>query len=174
MVEFRQKFNEDKAYAATGYQAKKVIPVILVLSGLLIIFAVIGMVFGEDKEDFYSSLFILIIGVLCPALFFILLKIAQRSFNKSMRIMSSDTEEVYTFDENCFTINTKRGEVYNANVKSSYSLLYKVVETRLNYFLYISRAQTHVIDKSSLTQGTLLELNSYFASKLGAKFKCQK
>ena len=88
-----------------------------------------------------------------------------------MNILSSDTVEVFQFYPDKLVITQRKGDEYEAITTAKYSYLYKVEETVSTYFLFISKVQSHVVNKSDLTQGTLAELNSILASNLGPKFR---
>lgn len=171
MVEFKQKFNEQVAASATRQQVKKVIPLILVASGAVIAVGIVGMVLGEDSSDFSSGLVLLILGAMLPCIFFITLIFAQRAQNRSMSLLGNDTEMVYTFDERQVTIHQSKGEEFDGITRATYSFLWRVEETRTQYFLYVARGQMYVIDKSSITKGSIEELNSYFMSNIGYKYR---
>ncbi|MBS1415546.1 MAG: YcxB family protein [Clostridia bacterium] len=48
--------------------------------------------------------------------------------------------------------------------------MYKAREDKNYFYLYISKMQSHVIDKSSISQGTLEEATALLKTNLGYKF----
>ncbi|MDE5667472.1 MAG: YcxB family protein [Clostridia bacterium] len=95
----------------------------------------------------------------------------QKRNDKVTVYISSDTEEIYTFDEEYITVTQTKGDVFFATSKARYSYIYKAYEDQNYYYLYISKLQSHVIDKASITQGTLDELRTLLKTNLGDKFK---
>lgn len=63
------------------------------------------------------------------------------------------------------------GDVFTSTLKARYSYIYKAIEDNNYFYLYISKMQSHVIDKSSITQGTLEEVTALLKTNLGDKFK---
>lgn len=171
MVEFRTTLNSNKTQALNKNAFKKLWWMYLLLSLIFVVIGVIGILFREDNSDLAFGITLTVFGVIFTPLVLLITKLIQRNFDKSMSLISDNTEEVYTFDENEITISQKRGEDYEAFTRAKYNYLFKVTETPTHYFLYISKAQCHVVDKTSLTQGTLIELNAHFINNLGQKFK---
>lgn len=62
------------------------------------------------------------------------------------------------------------GDVFTSTLKARYSYIYKAREDKNYFYLYISKMQSHVIDKSSITQGTLEEATALLKTNLGYKF----
>ena len=171
MVEFKSKFDASKTKALNNHTFKKLKWFFIALSLLLIIVGVIGILLREDEADMISGIVLIVFGVLFAPLVIGLTYIFQRNINKSMSILSDYTDEIYTFDEEFITITQQKGDAYFAQTKASYDYIFKIVEAKDFYFLYISKMQSHVVDKASLTQGSLEELNDYFYKNLGNKFK---
>ncbi len=88
--------------------------------------------------------------------------------------MSPDTVQTYQFYPDKIIITQQNGDNYNATTTTDYSSLYKVEETADCYFLYISKVQSHVVNKADLKQGTIEELNVILHAGLGSKFKSLK
>lgn len=171
MVEFKQKFDEHVTASATKQQTKKVLPFMLIVSGILIIFGIVGTVFGEDSSDFYMGVYMLVLGAVLPIVFFVVLYFTQRAFNKSMALLGESTEQIFTFSDREVTISQTKGDEFEGFTRAKYSFLWKVEETKTHYFLYVSRGQLHVIDKGCITQGTIEEMNSYLMTNLVYKYK---
>lgn len=171
MVEFRTKLNADKAMAVNKSAFKRIWFVFVIFSIIFIGLGVLAILFPEDRVDFYLGVFLVVFGVMFTPLFWLLTVLLQKRMNRSMPLMSENTESVFSFDgEKVVIVQTKDYDYYEKAVMS-YRYLHKVLENKDYYFLYISKMQCHVIDKASLQQGTLEELNSYFAENLGSRFK---
>lgn len=95
----------------------------------------------------------------------------QKRNDKAATYISDDTEEVYLFDEQFITLTQTRGDVFTSTLKARYSYIYKASEDKNYFYLYISKMQRRVIDKSSLTQGTLGEAVALLKTNLGDRFK---
>ena len=171
MVEFKSKFDASKTKALNNHTFKRLKWLIIGLSLFLIIFGVLGILLREDESDLISGIVLIVFGVLFSPFVIGLTYIIQRNINKSMSILSDCTDEIYTFDEEYITITQQKGDAYFAQTKASYDYIYQIKEDKNYYFLYISKMQSHVIDKASLTQGSLDELNDYFYKNLGNKLK---
>lgn len=162
MVEFKTKFDENVTKAINNYQLKRLWWLYAIFT---VIFAGIGVMSVLDKDYVFGGLMISF-GVLFAPLVVLLTKLLQHSLNKSMNVMSDETEEVYQFEENKVTIIQVKGETFRSVTEATYDYFYQVRESKDHFFLYISRQQTHVVPKAKLTQGTLDELRIYFRNNL--------
>lgn len=171
MVEFRQKLNLQAANSATRHQTKKVLPFIIICSVLLALLGVLCLVFRVDGEDYFLGIYLIVMGAVLPAVFFIVLKLAQRAQNKSMPLLGEDMQCVYSFYDNEVIITETKGDEYESRIRAKYSCFFKVEETNTHYFLYISKTQMHVIDKCNLTSGSIEELNSYLFNNIVCNYK---
>lgn len=171
MIEFKQKLDSSKSTALNNNAFKKLWWLYALLSALMIALGVVGIVLREDSADFGAGVALIVFGVLITPLGYLLTRVLQKRNDKSTVYISSDTEEVFTFDEQYITVTQTKGDEFFATTKAKYTYLYKAYEDSGFYYLYISKMQSHVIDKSSLTQGTLQELNALLRANLGDKFK---
>lgn len=171
MVEFRSKLDSSKTSALNKSSFKRMLIPILILSAVIIALGVLGIVYGEDDGDFSSGVFLVVVGALFTPFVWIVSVILRKRMDNSSSFIDPNTEEVYAFDDDFVTITQNRGDEYTAYTKAKYNYFYRVREERDYYFLYISKAQCHVIDKSSLTQGSIDEMNSLLRAQLGPKFK---
>lgn len=171
MVEFRTKLDSSKTTAINKNTFKRLWFVFVSVSLVFICLGIVGFVTKEDSEDLYYAIFCIVFGVLFTPLVWLITGVLQKSINKSAAYISDNTEEVYTFDDDKITVTQKKTDEFSAVTEAKYSYLYKVSENKDYYFLFISKVQCHVIDKKSLTVGSLAELNSLLSSRLGDKFK---
>ena len=182
MVEFRTTFSDKTVDALARHQLKKSIWIFVAISAVFILAGVLFIVFADSyfDEDGFLSLEVLIgivlilSGCILFPIFLYGIKRSQAKSKDTMSILSDQTYSVFTFDEHQITISQKKGDSFEAFTKANYDYLFKVVETATDYFLYISNVQCHVIDKTSLTQGSLDEFNALLSNNLPFKFKPMK
>ena len=169
MVKFETKFDASAANTLNK-------TVMLKLWWLYLLFTLIFVFLGliTYNQNSIVSIFFIVFGVGFTPLCVITTIISQKKNNDSMSLMSSETIEVYTFDEEFINIYTNKDDEYESTVKMKYSSLYMVKETKEAYLLFISNIQSHVVPKKDLVDGTLVELNNYFRIKLQNKFKEMK
>ena len=137
----------------------------------MIVIGAVSIVLKEDNSDVASGIGLIVFGILITPLGYLLTRIFQKRNDKATVYISSDTEEIYTFDEQYITVTQKKGDVFFATTKARYSYIHKAYEDKNYYYLYISKMQCHVIDKASITQGSLDELHTLLKINLGDKFK---
>ena len=172
MVEFRQKLDANKSMALLKHQFKRMIILFVILS---VLFVAIGGFYIAlavmDGESIAVGLFLVIFGVLFTPLVMLISIPLQKSMTKSMSIISGDTSEVYTFDDEKISISVQKGEDYSSQTTAKYSYIFGVDESKTHYFIYISKQQAHVLEKSAITEGDLNELDYYFSVHLGRKYR---
>ena len=171
MIEFQGKFDSNVADSINKRSFKKLWWLFVLCSLVFILLGAVIAVFAEDTSDMVLGILLICFGVLFTPLVMLLTKGLQKKLNKSMPILSPDTVEIYQFYPDKLIITQRKGDEYEAMTTAKYSYLYKVEETVSTYFLYISKAQMHVVNKADLTQGTLAELNSILAFNLGPKYR---
>ena len=171
MVEFKSRLDSSKSTALNNRAFKKLLWVYVVLTLIIIAIGVIGIIFREDNSDFVLGIVLIVFGLLITPLGYLFTRFLQKRNDKVTVYISSDTEEIYTFDEEYITVTQTKGDVFFATSKARYSYIYKAYEDQNYYYLYISKLQSHVIDKASITQGTLDELRTLLKTNLGDKFK---
>ena len=166
MIIFESTFDQDKAKSATKQAFKKIIWLYIVITALLVLLGLIMLPTNPSLSIIY-----IIMGVLILPIGYLLTNAMQNKTTKTMPVMSSETTEVFEFDFDFVKITQTKGENFTAITKTDFSYFYKAVETKTHYFLYISNMQMHVIDKNTLTQGTLEDFNEILSSCMGSKFK---
>lgn len=171
MVEFRSKLDGSKSRALNKDMFKKLLWLYAVLTTLLIVIGIVGIVLKEDSSDVAAGIGLIVLGVLITPLGYLLSRFLQKRIDRSATYISDSTEEIYTFDEQYITLTQTMGDVFSSTLKAKYSYIYKASEDKNYFYLYISKMQSHVIDKSSITQGTLEEVTSLLKANLGDKFK---
>lgn len=167
MVVVKTKFDEQVTNTINKEQLKKLSKLIIFIA---IVFALLG-VFYIYKGNLIVGITLLVGAIVYFPLVKILTKHFQKKVNKTMSILSSQTEETYTFDSEFIQIEQVKGEEYSAVVKTKYSYLYQIIENKDNFLLYISKLQMHVIPKDRIVEGSVSELQSIFSENLKNKYQ---
>lgn len=172
MVEFKTTFDADKVNKLNQRQLGKtkraftILMTIFVVLGVLMI-CIASEEFSESSDEAWSSLFLgvflIVFGILYYPIVKLFAKKYQNKINKTTTLLSSQTEEIYKFDEDKLFIFTTKGDEYKSAVETNYTYINNVVETDDAYYLYVSKIQCHVINKNELISGTFEELNKIFA-----------
>lgn len=171
MVIFKANLNSETTKQLNKFSLKRMWWVVLIPSVLFIVIGVLGgFVFPEDGSDTVFGIVMISLGVLFTPAVWLLTRLLQRNLDESATYIAGNTEETYTFSENGIEI-LQVNEQFRSWTSAKYPYLYRVNESATHYFLYISKAQCHVIPKAALTEGSLEELNSLLSSNLGVKFK---
>lgn len=170
MIKFRSVLNEDAANKLNSHEMRKlaIMEVVLCVS-----FVLAGIAFILIDET-GLGIFLTIFGLLFPVMIALIVKQKQKSMNKSAAILNGQTEQEFEFFDDHYTVKVNSGDMYNAVATARYYYLFRIVETKTHYFLYISETQAEVVDKSGLTEGTIEELNDILARNLDSKFKPYK
>lgn len=171
MVEFRGKFDERVQQSVNNRAFKTSSIVILGFCGILLVLGIIGLIFGEDHEDFVYAMYCVSFAALFYPLYAVIYAIMRKLIKPSMAIMSAQTEQQFQFFEDRFMCSQIKGDEFNDFMQAKYSVFFRVIETTSQYFLYISRTQCYVINKADITAGTVDELNKILSNNLGEKFK---
>ncbi|MDR0831962.1 MAG: hypothetical protein LBM99_03580 [Bacillales bacterium] len=169
MIEIKSKFDATMTENMNKAQLKKLGPFMFIVSGIFIILGLLMFLYFEEFE--FSGIVFMVIGVLYIPLVKVLTKVFQKGINKSMTVLSSETIQYFRFEEKRVFIETVKGDLYKENVDADYSFLYKAVESKEGYMLYISRIQAFYIHKADFITGTSFELNTLLINNLGIKFK---
>lgn len=176
MVEFKSVFNEKKVDVVNQRNFSKMKSIFLIF---LVVFAFLGILmiciayeeFLEKEEaaisDLIFGIVLLIVGVLYYPMTKWVAKRYQNKINKTMSLLSGETEEVFKFDDEKIFIYTTKGEDYRSAVETNYKYINNIVETNDHYLLYVSKVQCHVLDKKDLVSGSFEELNKIFQKHFG-------
>lgn len=166
-IKFISKFSSDLTKNLNKMAMKKMLPFYIIFS-VLFVFSGLAVMFSGDAA---MGIFLISFGFLFYPIVCIIVRLIQNRLDKSMSIMSDETIETYVFTDSRFYLEQVRGECFRATTESDYSYFYKAIESATHYYLYMSKAQCHVVPKDSLAEGALGDLNFILASKLGKKFK---
>ena len=171
MIEFQGRFDSNVSTAINRRAFKKLWWLFIVCSVILVGTGILLAAFAEDLSDTILGMVLICFGILFAPFVKLLTNSMQKRLNKSMNILSPDTVQIFQFYPDKLVITQRKGDEYEATTTAKYSYLYKVEETVSTYFLFISKMQSHVVNKADLTQGTLGDLNKILTANLGAKFR---
>lgn len=171
MVEFKGKFDEQVQKSLNKRVFKTASIVILVFSAVILLFGIIGLIWGEDKEDFVYAMYCVCFAILFYPIYLGIYAITSKFIKPNLAMMSAETEQQFQFFEDKFMCSQIKGEEFSDFMQAKYPMLFKVVETASQYFLYITRVQCYVINKADITAGSVDELNNILTNNLGEKFK---
>ncbi|MCX4313750.1 MAG: YcxB family protein [Clostridia bacterium] len=174
MIEFRTKLDGAKSAALFRHSFKRIIWLPILFSAIFITIGVVSIVLQTEEGDLPYGIAMTVIGALFLPIVYLISKLAQKKSAESMSVISDTTEEIYTFDEDHITVTQQKGDEYYSQTKATYPYLYKAREDKDFFFLYISKMQCHVIDKNSITQGSIDEMRNLLAVQMGSKFKPMK
>jgi hypothetical protein len=147
---------------------------ILTFSSIFLALAVVFFILAMFGMTTFASgsVICLIFVFILPVLNWIMLKIRVRKAVK-MNPNFNVTKNTYTFNESDFNLHidvNKRDEDH----KMKYTELYRVYETRTNYYLYLDYVRALIVTKSGIKDGTAEELSIIFEKNLGKKFYSKK
>ena len=72
----------------------------------------------------------------------------------------------YKFYKNYFDVSNPEGEA-----RTQYSKMYKVVETKEYYYIYISRENAFIVSKIGFSKGTAIDFSKFIKKKAFGKYK---
>lgn len=174
MIEFQTTLNKSKNRAFANFQFKKMIWLFLLLSLLLILCGISSLRGGEAQSDKDAGITYIVCGVLLTPFVYGILYINQQNIAKTAPFFSDETKEIYTFNEEYMTVTQIREGVFEDTLKAKYSFFYQVREDKKYFYFLVSQGQCYVIDKASITQGTIEEFKELLKTTLTIKYKPKK
>lgn len=117
MVQFHSKLDSSKTAAINRNTFRRLWWVLVVFSALFILLGVIGIVLTEDMGDVIISALFITVGVCFAPLVLIIANVTQKKVNKSASFISNDTDEIYTFDTDRFTVVQRKADVFNSTIE---------------------------------------------------------
>jgi len=170
MIEVKTKFDPKIAgYPVMKFQLRKLRPFFIIFSLFLILIGAMAIANFDINRS--ASIRMLSMSILTIPFILVLICISQKIANNSMKLLNTNTQNCFRFEEDKFYQETVKGDEYRATSESVYGLLYKVYENRTHFYLMISNMQSHVFPKSDIVIGTAEELSDLLMRKLGKKFK---
>jgi hypothetical protein len=171
MVKFESTLSNERSKELNQFAFKRLWWLMLLCSLLFILFGVLAVMQPDDPVDKSVGIILIVFGIGYAPIVWLVTRLRQKRYDRSMSIMSDETHEVYTFDEHHFTISQVKGLEYEANIDAAYTYFYKVIKTDDAYLFYVSMGHTHIVPRSTMTEGTTEELDALLSSRMGDKFK---
>lgn len=142
---------------------KKTLIFSFIFFGLLALLCVLGMRSGLDI--FHILIWIPVLNIVLGFFFyFVFPQIQFKGLHKMKQI-----ENEYTFyDEHIRVLS--RGEEYTGEAELRYTMIPKVMENSEYFFIYQSNNQLFVVDKSTVTGGSISELSEKLKSSVNGKY----
>lgn len=150
---FRKKGNLKRRFIAT-----------LIMCLFIIIISVINLIVKFDVVHLVFIVIGFLLFLIEYFLYFILPKIRYKALVKM-----KGTENEYTFCEDVIKIVTTNND-YNGTAEINYSLLVKVCETSKYFFLFQTKNQVLVVDKSTIENGTADDVKNKLISYVRDKY----
>lgn len=129
---------------------------------LLIVMEMIS--FGVDGQ-----LMMLLILAIVLALFNFYLYFGYAKIQYNALQHMKNTENTYTFCEDLIKVSSK-GAQYNGEAELKYSMIPKVMETSKYLFIFQSKNQSFIVDKSTIVNGTVDEIRMKLVQSSKAKY----
>lgn len=152
----------DKEYMSLQeYTSKKILVPLCIICSL--VFVVLGAIYLFS--DLFTGIMFLVVAAVFP---FIYVKFYKKEINKKKYKPATVSEDVvnYTeFSEDGFCEKTFRREEQIGVTSLKYTDLVKLVDYKGYFFVYISKMQAFIIDKSGFVVGTAEDLKSFLAEK---------
>ena len=152
------------------FRVKKTTPMIH-LALMLFAYAVVTVIcialVKSQGFDLFTTVLLTVCAVgLCAELliFFVFPRIQYKNLG-DLR----DAENRFVFRETDFTVTTM-GKSQNAEAHITYSALVRVVETKAYLFLFQTKNQTFIVDRSTLSSEDMTELRRNIATNIGKRY----
>ncbi len=81
----------------------------------------------------------------------------------------ADMRKYFVFRDTDFHVQSS-GEKYEGESTVQYSLLFKTMETGAYFFIYLTKSQFYIVDKSTLEGGSAEDIRSAMSAVLGEKY----
>ena len=81
-----------------------------------------------------------------------------------------DIHNKYTFYDDSLVVESNN-DVYSSNSKLDYNMIVKVIESNDYLFIYQSKNQVFIVDKSTIVQGTIEDIRNKLIPILNNKYK---
>ncbi len=135
----------------------------------IILYILFGFMFIVNLYDIIAldaSISVLIAPIFICAFFLLCIYVFLPKFNYKMQKTTTDTVNEYTFyDTKLVAISTAKGITGTSEVE--YSTLNRVLETKDYIYMYIAKDKAMIIDKSTITNGSIEEIRYAITSQIG-------
>lgn len=128
----------------------------IIVSGLII--------FGNSIFLVILLAVFVIVILLQIYMYFGLPKIRYKSVDKFVNLQNN-----FIFTEKNMIVSSDMGD-YSGTTNIEYSILFKVMETSENFFVFIQKQQVFLVDKSTVQGGTIEEVREVIKNALGKQY----
>lgn len=167
MVEVITKFDENTQKAMNKLQMRILLPLLGLMVLIIVILATISFIDG-DIEGGIGFLAIAVIAVLLVVGLIFLIK---RMTMKSNKLLNMGVTSYFTFDGNYICLKADGMFGYSSINTLPVQMLFRAIETKENFFIYIHSMAAYVLPKKDIVQGTKEELRYLLQTWLGSKYK---
>ena len=136
----------------------------LIVSVILVLVLVLEAIVFSDITMMKPIWLLVVIWLLECFLYFIFPKMQYKSLSKM-----KNAENQYTFCDNILKTFTKSDD-YTGQAEIEYSLFEKVYETSKYFFMYQTKNQVFVVDKSTIEGGTVEEIRNKLSAFVKDKY----
>lgn len=170
MIQFKSKLNDDALQSLNKNQLKKMMGPIAIISVCML---VIG-IYLYYMVNMFIGMFLILFGIIYLPMLLIINKCAIKKNKKTMPILSDETITTYEFNEDEISVSACKENMFHSQATYKYSCIYKAVETKESYLLYISNHQAEVILKKDIIEGSIEELNHILKMNLKDRVRLLK
>lgn len=124
--------------------------------------------------NMFIGMFLILFGIIYLPMLLIINKCAIKKNKKTMPILSDETITTYEFNEDEISVSACKENMFHSQATYKYSCIYKAVETKESYLLYISNHQAEVILKKDIIEGSIEELNHILKMNLKDRVRLLK
>lgn len=165
---------EIKAQSIYNEETMKALAKIVIKQKLLPIYLVLTVLLTIELAIIANVATAVIFMVFFAAVTAFTMKVSMSAQYKNLYKLQG-THNYFLFRDNDFTCASKSptGE-YQGNCLYSYTLIYRVVETKNHLVIYINKVQAHIIDKNTIEDGTIDNIRCRLMPLLGKKYKITK
>ncbi len=152
----------------TRQSVKRIIPLCIVIFAFGSLFTITNIyemaVLGASADVLFTSIFLFALLIFLIVYMFILLPKINYSIHKT----ATDAVNEYTFYNTKLFVNSNAKGI-QSNVETEYSVLYKVIETKDYIYMYISKGRAYIVDKKTLSGGSVEDIRFAITSQIGIK-----
>lgn len=170
MIQFKSKLNDEVLKSLNKNQLKKMMGPIAIISVCMIIIGI----YLYYRVDMFFGMFFILLGIIYPPMLVMVNKCAIKKNKKTMNILSDETITTYEFNEDEVSVTRCKENMFHSQATYKYSCIYKAVETKESYLLYISNHQAEVVLKKDIIEGSIEELNRILKMNLKDRVKLLK
>ena len=135
----------------------------------IIVYVLFGFMFIVNLYDIIAlnaSISVLLVPVLITTIFLLYIYVFLPKFNYKLQKTKTDAVNQFTFyDTKLLAVSTSQGITGTSEVE--YSTLNKVLETKDYIYLYIAKEKAMIVDKSTITNGSVEDIRSAITSQIG-------